>query len=150
MKVLRKYEQNKLKVLRKISIEVPSDLQALDKLLSQFNEIYQEFIPERDWLQCRLALAEGFTNAVRHAHKNLPPEIIIRVEVLLSKDRIEMRIWDSGAAFDLRGFTEEKARSQDGWLNSGRGIPLLNKIADRLEYSRIGNNYNCLLIIKKF
>ena len=150
MKVLRKYEQNKLKVLRKISIEVPSDLQALDKLLSQFNEIYQEFVPERDWLQCRLALAEGFTNAVRHAHKNLPSETIIRVEVLLSKDRIKMRIWDSGAAFDLRGFTKEKARSQNGWLNSGRGIPLLNKIADRLEYSRTGNKYNCLLIVKKF
>jgi len=139
-----------LKVLRNISIELPSDLQALDQLLSQFNKIYQEFIPERDWLQCRLALAEAFTNGVRHAHKDLSPEITIRVEVLLSKNKIEMRIWDRGSAFDLRSFIEETARRHDGWLNSGRGIPLLNKIADRLEYYRIGNQHNCLLIVKEF
>ncbi len=137
-------------VLRNVSIEIPSDLQSLDRLLSQFNEIYQDFIPERDWLRCRLALAEGFTNAVRHAHKNLPPETTIRVEVLLSKNKIEMKIWDRGDAFDLRGFIEETARRQDGWLNSGRGVPLLNKIADKLEYYRIGKQHNCLLIIKQF
>ena len=139
-----------MKVLRTLRIEVPSDLKALDKLLSQFNLVYQEFIPERDWLQCRLALAEGFTNAVRHAHKDLPSEVPIRVDVLLRQHQIEIRIWDCGAAFDLQSFIQETARKHDGWLNSGRGIPLLNKIADCLDYYRTDRQFNCLLIVKKF
>lgn len=90
-----------MKVLRSLKIEVPSDLKALDRVLLQFERIYQDFIPLRDWLQCRLALAEGFTNAVRHAHRHLPPDIPTAIEVLLKKTAIEIRIWDRDSAFDL-------------------------------------------------
>jgi len=141
---------NKLKVLRTIDIEVPGNLQELDLLLLRFNQIYQDFIPCRDWLQCRLALAEGFTNAVRHAHKNIPQEIPIVIEVLLRQNSLEIRIWDYGSAFDLKGFIAESSLKHNGWLTSGRGIPLLNKIADILDYQRTDTQKNCLLIIKEF
>lgn len=139
-----------MKVLQTINIEVPSDLQALDRLLFQFNQIYQDFIPYRDWLQCRLALAEGFTNAVRHAHKNLPRDIPITIEIILKQNAMEIRIWDYGSAFDLQGFIAETSQKYNGWLGSGRGIPLLNKIADRLDYYRTDKQQNCLLIVKNF
>ena len=139
-----------MKVLRSIKIEVPSDLQALNRVLLQFDRVYRDFIPLRDWLQCRLALAEGFTNAVRHAHRHLPPNIPIVIEVLLKKNAIEIKIWDRGAAFDLQGFISETSQKHQGWLASGRGIPLLNKICDRLEYYRTEQQQNCLLIVKQF
>ena len=139
-----------MKVLRSIKIEVPSDLKALNRVLLQFDQIYQDFIPLRDWLQCRLALAEGFTNAVRHAHRHLPPDIPIVIEVLLKQNAIEIKIWDRGSAFDLQGFIRETSQKYQGWLASGRGIPLLNKISDRLEYYRTEQQQNCLLIVKQF
>jgi len=139
-----------LKVLRSIKIEVKSDLKALDEVLFQFNTIYQDSIPLRDWLQCRLALAEGFTNAVRHAHKNLPRDVPIRIEVLLNQTFMEIRIWDRGPAFDLHGFIAETSKKHAKWLASGRGIPILNKISNRLDYYRIEQQRNCLVIIKKF
>lgn len=132
-----------------MSIEITSDLEELDWLLAQFSQIHQDFIPERDWLQCRLALAEGFTNAVRHAHKDMP-QSPIKIEVLLEASKMEIRIWDYGSAFDLQGFIKEMAYKHNGWLNSGRGIPLLNKIADCLDYYRTEGQQNCLLIVKKF
>lgn len=141
---------NKLKVLRSIKIEAPSDLKALDQVLFQFNQVYQNSIPLRDWLQCRLALAEGFTNAVRHAHKNLPPDIPIEIEVLLSETAMEIKIWDYGSAFDLHGFIAETSKKHDNWLASGRGIPILNKISNHLDYYRTEKQQNCLLIIKEF
>lgn len=141
---------NKLKILQAINIEVLGDLQELDRLLLKFDQIYQDFIPCRDWLQCRLALAEGFTNAVRHAHKNIPQEIPIEIEILLKPNSIEIRIWDYGSAFDLKKFIQETAKKNNGWLSSGRGIPLLNTIADRLDYQRTDQQKNCLLIIKNF
>lgn len=139
-----------LKVLRSIKIEVPSDLKALDRVLIQFNQIYQDFIPVRDWLQCRLALAEGFTNAVRHAHKDIPIGMPIEIEVRLGETAMEIRIWDFGAAFDLKGFIAKKSRQHSDWLASGRGIPILNKVSDRLEYYRTEQKQNCLVIIKEF
>jgi serine/threonine-protein kinase RsbW len=141
---------NKLNVIQIISFEVPGDLQELDQLLLKFEQIYQNFIPYQDWLQCRLALAEGFTNAVRHAHKNIPKEIPIEIEILLRQNSLEIRIWDYGSAFDLRSFITETAQRYHSWLASGRGIPLLNKIADRLDYQRTETQKNCLLIIKEF
>lgn len=139
-----------MKFLQKIKIEVPGDLQELDGLLLKFDRIHQNFIPCRDWLQCRLALAEGFTNAVRHAHKNIPKEIPIEIQVLLRHNSMEIRIWDYGSAFDLQGFISETAEKHSTWLSSGRGIPLLNKIADRLDYQRTEQQKNCLIILKKF
>ena len=139
-----------MKVLHSIIIEVPSDLKALDQVLVQFNEIYQNSIPLRDWLQCRLALVEGFTNAVRHAHKNLSPEIPIRIEVLLKETAMEIRIWDYGSAFDLRAFIAENSQKHADWLVSGRGIPILSKISNHLDYYRTEKQQNCLLIVKEF
>lgn len=138
-----------LKVLRSIKIEVPSDLQALDKALFQFNKIYQDSIPVKDWLQCRLALAEGFTNAVRHAHKNLPKETPIGIKARLNQTSIEIEIWDSGPDFDLHSFIAETAKKHPDWLSSGRGIPILNKISSHLNYYRTGQQ-NCLVIVKDF
>lgn len=139
-----------MKVLQSIKIEVPSDLKALDQVLLQFNQIYQEFIPFRDWLQCRLALAEGFTNAVKHAHKNLPSDLPIKIEVLLQETAMEIKIWDYGSAFDLHGFITETSKKHADWLGSGRGIPILNKISSYLDYYRTEQHQNCLVIIKKF
>ncbi|MFM2312308.1 MAG: hypothetical protein RLZZ04_1584 [Cyanobacteriota bacterium] len=101
-----------LEVLRSIEIEVRRDLQALEHVLLQFNQIYQDFIPLRDWSECRLALAEGFTNAVRHAHKNLPSNISIRIAVRLKATAMEIKIWDYGSVFDLKHFIEETSSKQ--------------------------------------
>ncbi|MEM7759245.1 MAG: ATP-binding protein [Cyanobacteria bacterium P01_G01_bin.67] len=139
-----------MRILRSIKIEAPSDLKALDQVLFQFNQIYQNSIPLRDWLQCRLALAEGFTNAVRHAHKNLPPDMPIKIEVMLKESAMEIKIWDYGSAFDLHAFIAETSRKHEDWLGSGRGIPILNKISNRLDYFRTEQQQNCLLIVKEF
>lgn len=139
-----------MKVLQSINIEVPSDLKSLDEILLNFNRIYQDFIPLRDWLECRLALAEGFTNAVRHAHKNLSSNTSIKIEVRLGQEAMEIRIWDYGSIFDLQSFIAEAAQKNTNWLGSGRGIPLLNKISDCLDYYRTEQQQNCLFILKKF
>ncbi len=139
-----------LKIPTKINIQVPSDLKVLDRVLLQFNKIYRDHIAQQDWLQCQLALVEGFTNAVRHAHKDVPSETPICIEVNLTTEQIEIRIWDQGKYFDLQNFITTMSQQDNQWLGSGRGIAIMAKVADRLEYNRICDDRNCLLIIKKF
>ena len=139
-----------MKVLKRIEIKVNSNLKALDSVLSQFNQIYEDFIPDRDWLKCKLALAEGFTNAVRHAHKELPKEVPVTIEAILKQTALEIYVWDFGHPFDLKAYIENRSRKNNNWLGSGRGVAILTQIADRLEYRRIEEKGNCLLIVKEF
>lgn len=139
-----------LNVLKKIQFKVDSNLQALESVLSQFDQIYDDFIPNRDWLKCKLALAEGFTNAVRHAHKELPKETQITIEAVLKPAMLEIYIWDMGNPFDLNQYVKEKSDENNNWLGSGRGVAILTQIADHLEYQPVQFKGNCLLIFKKF
>lgn len=135
---------------QQFSLEVTTDLCALDQVLSWFNQTYFAAIPQKDWLQCQLALAEGFTNAVRHAHRNLPPETPIALQVSFSADLMEIRIWDSGPPFDFEQKIQNLRQEPDYKSGGGRGIVLMSKIADRLSYTRTEDNRNCLLMVKQY
>ncbi|MEA5508148.1 anti-sigma regulatory factor [Crocosphaera sp. UHCC 0190] len=139
-----------MSVLKQISFKIESDLKALDQVLGYFDQINQPWIPKKDWLQCQLALAEGFTNAVRHAHKNLPPDVSVEIEIKLSSNSLEMRIWDSGPSFDLQGFLQAKDLQENRLVGHGQGLPILQKIAAQLSYARTDDQRNCLLIVKNF
>ncbi|MEW5861785.1 MAG: ATP-binding protein [Cyanobacteriota bacterium] len=137
-----------MKLIKKISVQVSSDLKALDGVLSWFEGLNQPGIPKKIWLQCQLALAEGFTNAVRHAHKGKTSDVPIDIEVNLFSECLEIRIWDQGPPFDLEARLkkpEEISKNATG----GRGIAILQKIADYLSYTRTDKR-NCLLVVKHY
>lgn len=139
-----------MKVLKRAYFTVVDQLNSLDQVLSEFEQLYQPWIPKKDWLQCQLALAEGFTNAVRHAHKHLSQPSSITIELLLSTEQMEIKIWDYGLPFDLEAFAAKLEKEGRTQLDGGQGIPILKKIANHLSYFRTIDNRNCLLIIKKF
>lgn len=134
----------------KSSQQVPSDLKALDQVLSWFDQFNQPSIPKKAWLQCQLALAEAFTNAVRHAHKELPTNIPIDIELTLFPQSLELRIWDQGPPFDLEKRLQQMEQEVDVGSGGGRGIVILQKIADKLSYTRTDDHRNCLLIVKLY
>jgi serine/threonine-protein kinase RsbW len=134
---------------KQIFFEVKSDLTLLEKVLAEFGNINEYWISKKDWLQCQLALAEGFTNAVRHAHKNLSKETIISIKITLTKKQIKIQIWDYGKPFDLDKFIANIINQKDPLAIGGRGIEILQKIADKLTYTRTEDRRNCLLIIKQ-
>lgn len=139
-----------MSVLNQISFQISTDLQALDQVLSRFDQLNQPWIPRKDWLQCQLALAEGFTNAVRHAHRHLPPETPIKIDIKLNPKSLEIRIIDCGFPFDLNGFLQGNKNQDHQFTGHGQGLPILQKIAAHLSYRRIDDHHNCLLIIKNF
>ena len=65
-------------------------------------------IPEAVLQQCKLVAIEGFTNAVRHAHKTLPSDTPIELAIAVFADRLEIEIWDWGQPFDLKAKLKEE------------------------------------------
>ncbi|MGB3241171.1 MAG: anti-sigma regulatory factor [Geitlerinemataceae cyanobacterium] len=137
-------------MLKHAHLTVQSDLGLLNQIQAWFNNICHQYQPQLSWsenqIYClNLALAEGFTNAVRHAHQGLPQDTKIEIELDLWEDQIEIRIWDRGKPFDPNRLEEP----QPGTLRlGGYGWFLLRRLADRVVYERDRDGRNCLLIEK--
>ncbi|MBD2494789.1 anti-sigma regulatory factor [Nostoc sp. FACHB-280] len=131
-------------------LTVRSELPLLNKVQQWFEQFCLKYLCQRGWTEnqlyrLNLALAEGFTNAVRHAHKTLPLETTIDIELSLWVDRMEIRIWDHGQPFNPDEVVEpELGKPQEG----GYGWFLLRRLTDRVVYERSADERNCLLIIE--
>jgi serine/threonine-protein kinase RsbW len=134
----------------KAHLQVNSGLNELDPVLFWFAQLHQSPIPTSVWLRCQLALAEGFTNAVRHAHKGKPPDTPIDIEVALFPEHLEIRVWDYGAPFDLEQRIRDVSEQVDIYSGGGRGLKLMRDISDILSYRPTADNRNCLLIVKRY
>jgi serine/threonine-protein kinase RsbW len=136
--------------LRKIHLQVNTDLKALEQVLDWYEQLENLSIPQIVFQQCQLVLAEGFTNAVRHAHKGLSSETPIELEVTVFNESLEMRIWDYGQPFDLEAkLSELKEREGEVLQEGGRGLNWIVMLTDRLSYTRTSDERNCLVIVKR-
>ena len=136
--------------LQSFQLQVNTACNALGQVLSWFDELKQPTIPQRIWLECQTALAEGFANAVDHAHHQLPSSTPITIEVTIFTYSIEIRVWDCGAAFDLEKQLQQLPDEIDKMAERGRGLSIIQQITDYLSYTRTPDNRNCLLLIKSY
>ena len=137
-------------MLKQKRLKVHSDLKLLNQVQRWFEDFCIQHQSQFSWSEAQLyrlnlALAEGFTNAVRHAHQALPRETTIDIDLALWSDRLEIRIWDWGKPFNPDALEEPKPGTlQEG----GYGWFLLRRLADKVVYERAADGRNCLLIVK--
>lgn len=143
------FRASTLQPLHQTFLQVNTDLDALDQVIKWFEQFNHPPIHSQAGMECQLALAEGFTNAVRHAHRNLSAETLIDLEVQVFEDRVEIRIWDQGAPFDLEKKLREMPTEWDKEAEGGRGLRLMKEISDILSCTRMLDGRNCWLILKK-
>ncbi|WP_445244688.1 ATP-binding protein [Microcoleus sp. OTE_8_concoct_300] len=94
--------------IQKFSLQLNTDIKAVAQVLGWLEQLDPLPIPEAVLHQCKLAVVEGFTNAVRHAHKNLPIETPIELEITVFNERLEIKIWDGGKPFDFQAKLKEE------------------------------------------
>jgi serine/threonine-protein kinase RsbW len=133
-------------------LQVRTELAALIPVLQWFESHGCPFLPESVLWQCKVALAEGFTNTVRYAHKNLPPTTPIDLELTFSSHSLEIKIWDHGQPFDLQAKLDSPQQDPVAPLEmeSDRGLLLMRSLTDTLQYIRTGEGRNCLILQKSF
>lgn len=137
--------------VKQYHLQVQTELEALKEVLQWFEDLVFPLVPQKMGWQCEVALVEAFTNAVRHAHQNLPKNTPIDLEVELLPNFLEMRIWDRGKSFDLQAKLikgEKEAHSLD--KEGGRGLQFIKKLTDELQYLNLPNQRNCLVMRKNY
>lgn len=142
--------------LKRSRLQVKTDLYELAEVLQWLEqEIYSiSLLPRDQWWQYQTALAEGFTNAVRHAHEGLPPSTPIDIEVKVFPTYLEIEIWDYGPGFDLEATLKSRYEkpNEDGtdYAEGGRGLIFMHQLTNELFYTRTAQERNCLVMRKKF
>ena len=177
---LKDRKRSNLNMLRRAHLSVSSNLEELSAVQQWFQTLFFRLAEDSSWLtphfdQLNLALAEGFTNAVRHAHAGLPSSTLIDIELWSQKlsesngeangeagsnetKHIEIRIFDQGDPFDPSSLSEPKPGSL---REGGYGWFLLRRLADQVTYDAVGDRLvdstpsqrnclrrNCLRIVK--
>ncbi|MEA5580935.1 anti-sigma regulatory factor [Nodularia harveyana UHCC-0300] len=136
---------------KKIHLTVKTDLNYTSEVLSWLEPINQPpLIDQSIWWKCQTLLIEGFTNIVEHAHKNLPVETPIDLEVVRLSDQIEIRIWSLGEAFDVEEELRTKPELVDNFQERGRGLKIMSSIADEFTYHPTEDHRYCLLFKIKY
>lgn len=139
------------KPLKQSCLQVETDLNAIAQVLQWFEQFAVPLLPHNVAMQCQLALVEGFTNAVRHAHQHLPKTTLIELEMKAFPHALEMRVWDKGQSFNLLEKLEALCRETCDPLEkeSGRGLLFMYQLMDELSYSRQPDGRNCLVMRKR-
>ena len=137
--------------VKQYHLQVKTELEALKDVLHWFEGLVFPLLPQKTGWQCEVALVEAFTNAVRHAHQDLPKATPIDLEVKLLPNVLEMRIWDQGQSFNLQEKLR-KGEKEAGLMDreGGRGLQFIKKLTDELQYLNLPNHRNCLVIRKKY
>jgi serine/threonine-protein kinase RsbW len=137
------------KLMTRYCLELTSDLDELARLLQWLDQISPATVPADTWLACKLAIAEGFTNAVNHAHSLLPRQTPVTIDITMLAQSLEIRIWDYGNFFDLNQKLAGLPQQPEFEQETGRGLRLIQQIADSVDYIRTQDDQNCLVIVKK-
>lgn len=148
------FKQNiktKNRPLKQLHLRLITDLGALSEVLDRFENIASSRLSRQLYWECQLALAESFTNVVRHAHQDLPQSTPIDVEIALFPRGLEIRIWDFGQPFDWEGQLRNKLQGdRDPWALGGRGLRLIDRVMDDCRYIPAKNgDRNCLILWKQ-
>lgn len=120
-------------------LTVTSRLEELDTVQQWFGTLMNQLSGDLPWLgqqfdRLNLALAEGFTNAVRHAHAELPQSTPIELALSWQPERIEICIFDQGPPFNPDSLSEPKPGAL---REGGYGWFLMRKLADHVTYDRL-------------
>jgi serine/threonine-protein kinase RsbW len=116
--------------------------------LQWLDQVSPATVPTDTWLACKLAIAEGFTNAVNHAHASLPRQTPVVVDITALDQSLEIRIWDHGQFFDLESKLAALPQQPDFEQETGRGLKLIQRIANSVDYIRTEDHQNCLVMLK--
>jgi serine/threonine-protein kinase RsbW len=119
------------------SLKIVSKIENLRKVEKLVDDLSTEYNISADiYGNILIAALEAANNAILHGNKldeNKTVDILVRIE----ENKLKIRIEDEGNGFDYKNVPDPTAPENIENVN-GRGIFLMEKLSDRLEFSRNG------------
>jgi serine/threonine-protein kinase RsbW len=122
----------------KLTVEVRSEPEAIDEPRQRLLEALREHgYCDDDVFAAHLALQEAFYNAIKHGNK-LDSDKKVRIDCVVTADRIEISMTDAGSGFDPGGVPDPRV-GENLYKPQGRGLLLMRSYMDVVEFNAVGN-----------
>ena len=96
--------------------------------------------------QLKMAVDEACTNVIEHAYEG-ESEQPIEIAIILSRDKMTIRIRDKGQQFDEMAYREpnliEYAKTRK---SGGFGVHIMRKLMDEVAYKSTGGYNECRMV----
>lgn len=124
--------------VEKVSITISSETKNIRKVSSEILKNVSAYKVDDDRLfDIRLCVEEALRNAIvhgNHSDKKLP----VKVAYWREGDDINIEVEDEGSGFDYKRLPDP-TENENILKNSGRGVYLIKKLMDRVEFNERGN-----------
>ena len=126
-------------------LELPNDLRVIERAVNYLIDRGQEigFNQDRLRLNLRVGLTEALANAMLYGNSR-DPRKRVRVDAQVAEGVLTIRVTDEGRGFDPAAVSDPtlpRNRKRAG----GRGIFLIRKLMDRVEFNECGNSITMVL-----
>jgi serine/threonine-protein kinase RsbW len=121
----------------KKTLKIVSKIENLRKVEKLVDELSSEYNISADvYGNILIAALEAANNAILHGNK-LNENKSVDIEVNIEDNRLKIKIEDEGNGFDYKNVPDPTAPENIENVN-GRGIFLMEKLSDKIEFSRNG------------
>lgn len=129
-------------------LELPNDLRAIERSVEYLMDRARAvgFEDDRLRLNFRVGLTEALANAMLYGNCR-DPRKRVRVEAVLSSKQISVQVTDEGRGFDPESILDPTLPS-NRLRAGGRGLFLIRKLMDRVEFNDRGNSIRMVLVRK--
>jgi serine/threonine-protein kinase RsbW len=126
-------------------LELPNDVGAIERSVDYLLDRCRDagFDEDRLRLNFRVGVAEALANAMMYGNERDPAKRVT-IETWCSPDVIRVRVTDEGPGFDP-GALPDPTLPQNRTSSRGRGVFLIRKLMDRVEFNEQGNSVEMLL-----
>jgi serine/threonine-protein kinase RsbW len=129
----------------RFALELPSDLALIEAAVSYLVARCREWSlhgPRLD-LNFRVGITEALANAVLYGNAG-DRRKVVRIEVFLVPQRVEVLVVDQGAGFDF-GRVPDPTAPENLEVPGGRGLFLIRHLMDETEFNERGNAIRMVL-----
>jgi len=132
----------------KVSIRIPSEIKNIKKVSSGIlKDLKPRKIGDDAAFDIRLCVDEAVRNAIMHGNKS-KKGLSVTVTYSIRPDSLEVEVADEGKGFDHRDLPDPTT-GENIMRNSGRGILIMRKLMDRVEFRGPGNVVRMIKYFKK-
>jgi serine/threonine-protein kinase RsbW len=128
--------------------KIPSSLELIPGFISRFmKEIRILSLGHDDTFDIKLSLEEALVNAIKHGNK-MDPEALVEFRADVEDGKLTMKVTNAGPGFDFKSIPDPTALDKLE-RTSGRGVFLIKKLMDRVEFSDCGRTIKMIKFIHK-
>jgi serine/threonine-protein kinase RsbW len=119
-------------------LQIESKVNSLRQVEKIIDEVTSELgISQDSYGKILVSTMEGVNNAILHGNKS-EPEKVVEIEFEFKRNELKIKISDEGDGFEPNDVPDPTVPENREAL-SGRGVFLMSHLADKIKYSKKGN-----------